>query len=100
MKTLKLRPSVLRFAEQMERNLRKHDKGRGRRGWINDNPWTLAGRVDQELAELRDELPTYTRQGNASNAYKEAADVANMAMMTAETAERVCRGKSWGGDDE
>lgn len=95
---LKLRPSVRRFAEQMERNLRKHDRDRGRRGWIHDNPWDLFGRAHQELAELEAELPTFSRSGNASNAYKEAADVANMAMMVAETAERECRGR--GADPE
>ena len=82
MANLKLRPEVQWFAEQMERTLRKNDhKG----GWQVDSSGALLTRLKEETEELQaaliqgqDIAPEYS--------IKEAADVANFAMMLADNA--------------
>ncbi|HKY40736.1 MAG TPA: hypothetical protein VJN18_32600 [Polyangiaceae bacterium] len=86
---VKLRPVVQWFAEQMERKLRENDhKG----GWDADNKYSLMNRIGQELRELRAVARKYaelhfgdtTREQLAERGVREAADVANMAMMVAD----------------
>ncbi|MFA5744540.1 MAG: hypothetical protein WC936_07030 [Candidatus Nanoarchaeia archaeon] len=74
---VELRPSVLRFAQLMEKNLRAHDdKG----GWDNCNVIWLVERMQEELVELEDAMIA----GAPDDIDDEAADVANFLMMIAE----------------
>ena len=78
---MKLRPSVQRFAEEMERKLRRNDlKG----GWRNEQPWWLLCRLEEEVAELQRVLTRNNR--SLRSVVGECADVANMAMMIADNA--------------
>ena len=79
---MKLRKEVLWFAEQMEIELRKHDN---RPGWKGSGLIQLLERLEEELGELHDEIylnPMFTKK-----IIKEAADVANFAMMIADIAD-------------
>ena len=69
-------PTVYWFALEMVRKLdsNKPKKG-GREGWENDDPLALLGRLREEVEEL----------SAARNDIGEAADVANMAMMVADS---------------
>jgi hypothetical protein len=73
-----LRPAVRRFAEAMERALRKHDGDRGRRGWAKDGRRALFRRLQEELDELEFALGDYSPRRELR---KEAVDVGNFAMM-------------------
>jgi hypothetical protein len=81
--SVKVRPLVLWFAEQMEAALQRNDhKG----GWHGDSPLRLMERLVQESAELEAALsglvlPARAKPGRVR---AEAADVANMAMMVAD----------------
>lgn len=78
------RPEVCAFADLMEQKLQANDhKG----GWRGDAPWPLFLRLKEEVRELADLLGPGTRGDFASWAYRvgrEAADVANFAMMIAD----------------
>lgn len=75
---MELRDSVLAFAAQMERKLRANDhKG----GWSNESPEWLLSRLREEVAELEQLVAS-----GGPGVVGEAADVANFAMMVAETA--------------
>jgi len=69
----------------MEEKLSLHDGDRGERGWVDDDPWALIGRVRQELGELECALAVDDLRGMSADEKRgllyEAADVANMAMM-------------------
>ena len=72
---MKLRPSVRRFAELMERELRANDhKG----GWSDDAPNALLARLIEETGEMARAMVI------GGDVAKEAADVANFAMMLSE----------------
>ena len=73
-----LRPEVAWFAEQMELVLRANDH---KPGWQNDAPVDLLKRLYEEVEELRDGMFIPV---NANTIVKEAADVANFAMMIAD----------------
>lgn len=74
---IKPRSAVVRFAAEMERQLRENDhKG----GWQGCNLWYLYERLLQEAGELGVVLAG-AREGNVD---EEAADVANFAMMIAD----------------
>lgn len=75
-----LRASVRRFAEDMERALRKHDQTRGARGWSKDDPLDLLARLREETGELAAALIDVGLLSNKA-IRKEAADVGNFAMM-------------------
>jgi hypothetical protein len=79
-----LRPEVLKFAQAMERQLRANDhKGT----WKYDAPDRLCDRIKDELDELEHVLPGlpfYSTTGTPDEILKEAADVANFAMMVAD----------------
>lgn len=98
---MKLRPSVQKFAEQMEAKLREHDTDKGRTGWRDEDVDYLAQRLVEEARELAEAIggrckacshPIFT-YSTAEEAIQEAVDVANMAMMVAEILER--RGLDW-----
>jgi NTP pyrophosphatase (non-canonical NTP hydrolase) len=79
-----LRPVLWSFALRMEAELRRNDhKG----GWGNDAPESLLRRLRDEVRELHDAM----RQGTRGNdcVAKEAADVANFAMMLADLSGRL-----------
>ncbi len=70
---MKLRPEVLRFAEAMERKLRKNDY---KSGWKDCDLFYLEDRLKKELSEF---MKTLANQSNRMEG--EAADVANFLMM-------------------
>lgn len=72
---LNLRPEVAAFAALMEQRLRENDH---KPGWKEDDPRELYERLDEEAGEL--DYALAIRDGIA----KEAADVANFAMMIAD----------------
>ena len=77
------RTSVNWFAEQMELKLRDNDhKG----GWARCEHSWLLDRLKQEVVELEKELD---QVDNQENVIKEAADVANFALMIADLAGRL-----------
>ena len=83
MTKLKMRPSVKRFAEAMERVLRKNDH---KEGWDELTNHHLLERMQDELQECHDEM--YHRNDcrepdvpNLCNAVHEVIDLANFAMM-------------------
>lgn len=87
------RDEVAWFAGEMERMLRKNDH---KSGWDNDYLGDLLSRMREEARELRlivDDAQLYpgSRRDNYSTAQleaiiREAADVANFAMMIADNA--------------
>lgn len=86
------RPEVAWFAGIMEERMRANDhKG----GWRGDRPADLMLRLYQEAAELYEEIrPGYSTV--PSRVEKEAADVANFAMMIAD----VCGGDAARGKEQ
>jgi NTP pyrophosphatase (non-canonical NTP hydrolase) len=76
------RPEVVVFADAMESKLKENDwKG----GWKNCDAARLLERVREEVDELA-EAVAWERRGDNERAVigREAADVANMAMMVAD----------------
>ncbi|MGO1303645.1 MAG: hypothetical protein ACTMKV_02550 [Sphingomonas parapaucimobilis] len=74
-----LRPEVAAFAALMEQQLRANDhKG----GWKNDTSFALWSRLLQEAIELNEARAT--RNPDSERIGREAADVANFAMMVAD----------------
>lgn len=79
-----LRPEVLAFAQAMEAQLRANDH---KPGWRNDKPENLFVRLTEEASELDHEIAQkYVRETlfDPAEVLKEAADVANFAMMIAD----------------
>jgi len=74
-----IRPELSRFAEIMERKLKANDH---RGGWRTCDPLFLLARLLEEAGELAGAVcsPAYDRR----LIQKEAADVANFAMMIAD----------------
>jgi NTP pyrophosphatase (non-canonical NTP hydrolase) len=77
-----MREQVKWFAEQMENKLKENDhKG----GWDNCNVYWLWQRLQDESGELLTAINLYRDLGaDKNNIIKEAADVANFAMMIAD----------------
>lgn len=73
-----LRPEVIAFARLMEDQLRANDH---KPGWIQNGPFDLWPRLMEEAGELK--MALIARDGPDVIA-KEAADVANFAMMIAD----------------
>lgn len=74
-----MRLTVLWFALQMEKQLRKNDhKG----GWENEPTIHLLHRLEEEFVELGD--ATEENGADAETVVAEAADVANFAMFIAD----------------
>jgi NTP pyrophosphatase (non-canonical NTP hydrolase) len=88
------RPEVVWFADAMEQELRANDH---KRHWLNLGMQTLSMRLTQEREELRDAVA----DGSAAETLKEAADVANFAMMIADKMRRSVPsyGERQGGND-
>ena len=84
MDQIELRAEVRWFAQQMELQLRANDwKG----GWHDDGLAPLYGMLRQEMQELEYAIfPRFEEEGE--RIVKEAADVANFAMMIADNARR------------
>lgn len=77
-----LRPAVRRFAVAMENQLRANDhKG----GWTDESREWLLGRVRDEVDELHEVV---RNDLNSDEVMREAADVANFAMMIADVSEQ------------
>lgn len=73
-----LRPEVQVFAQAMEAQLRANDH---KPGWKRDNAGALWDRLLKEVKELEVECLDRAPHHDAANVLKEAADVANFAMM-------------------
>jgi NTP pyrophosphatase (non-canonical NTP hydrolase) len=95
-----IREEVAAFATHMESKLRENDyKG----GWKNDGLGSLVNRAVEELQELQRAVgafehvrysPSTTAEdlkAAAREVLREAADVANFAMMIADNADRIAR---------
>jgi NTP pyrophosphatase (non-canonical NTP hydrolase) len=74
------RPEVRAFAVLMEEQLRRHDADRGAKGWEDDFPMDLLAHLEEEVSELREAL-CKTPAPTPDEIAREAADVANLAMM-------------------
>lgn len=80
-RSFELRPTLRWFSAAMELMLRRNDN-KGREAWRMDTPGVLLGRLKDELLELQDAL----REGaSPDKVTQEAADVANFAMMVADS---------------
>lgn len=75
-------PYVDAFAAEMEKKLAKNRHKGDREGWLKDTPRALFERLIQEVDELHSALADGT---DAESVLSEAADVANFAMMIADT---------------
>ncbi len=73
-----VRPAVRRFAEEMERQLARHDGDYGTEGWVKSPKIWLLGRLLQKVAELTMDI------GANVSGTTDAAHVANFAMMIAD----------------
>jgi hypothetical protein len=77
-KPLELRHEIAAFAQEMEAALRRHDAERGERGWANSTrTWLLASLVEH-VVKLRASI------FSGGDYMRDAADVANFAMMLAD----------------
>ena len=76
---IELRPEVQWFAEQMELRLRANDH---KDGWEDEEALWLWSRIREEWQELHDALFLTPKSHPA--VIREAADVANFAMMIAD----------------
>lgn len=79
-------PSLLSFVECM---VVKLDENSGKGGWSNDSPDSLLLRVFEEAVELTSAVKHETSDA----VIREAADVANFAMMVADVVARRVNGK-------
>ncbi|GIQ63546.1 hypothetical protein PACILC2_21140 [Paenibacillus cisolokensis] len=82
-----LRSEVQWFAQQMEAKLRDNDhKG----GWENESLLWLYMRMIEEVEEVKAEIKAaFDREIDYNKIIREAADVANFAMMIADNARRI-----------
>lgn len=75
-------PYVFQFALRMEEKLALNRHKGDREGWLKDEPAELFIRIQDEMKELADSI--HARE-HPEEVMLEAADVANMAMMTADS---------------
>ena len=83
-----IRPCVLNFALEMESKLKKNDH---KTGWQGYAFYQLRDRLEDEVLELQEacaELEANRSKPRIKKVIKEAADVANFAMMMADNASR------------
>jgi len=78
-----VRPGLMKFVYIMERELRRNDH---KRGWEKDSLTVLYARLQEEVAELFNEITYIDSVSTPERIAKEAADVANFAMMIADVA--------------
>lgn len=77
-----LRPEVAAFALLMEQQLQANDH---KPGWKGDHGRALVNRLGEECAELSEAVDMHDAGiGDTTSLGKEAADVANFAMMIAD----------------
>ncbi len=76
-----VRPSVAWFAEQMEAKLRENDH---KAGWLTQHPVILLDLLRGEVRELRNAVGDNLKTLDSDEVVREAADVANFAMMIAD----------------
>lgn len=75
---------VQQFAEHMEQKLSENRHKGARSGWLKDLPEVLIKRVEEELLEVKKAM----KNGKpALEVWREAADVANMIGMVADSYE-------------
>lgn len=72
------RQEIRDFAVAMEDRLRGHDEERGD-GWKNESATWLLNRLHDEVKEMNEAADNWSRE----DAFAEAVDVANFAMMIA-----------------
>lgn len=83
---MEVRESVKWFSEQMETKLRENDK---KGGWDNCNIYWIIKRINEETNELLNAVDLHRDLGaTKENIIREAADVANFAMMIADIARK------------
>jgi len=82
------RPQVDKLADEMERRLAAHDEDRDRDGWLGEPLEYLHIRLRTEVAEL---VLAIANQEGSESVWREAADVANFAMMLADNYEVMYR---------
>ena len=83
---MQVRESVKWFAEQMENKLKENDK---KGGWDDCNIYWLIQRIREETNELLSAVNLNRDLGaTKENIIREAADVANFAMMIADIARK------------
>lgn len=83
---MEVRESVKWFAEQMENKLKENDK---KGGWDDCNIYWLIQRIREETNELLSAVNLNRDLGaTKENIIREAADVANFAMMVADIARK------------
>ena len=75
-------PLVLAFAHEMERKLAQNRHKGDRSGWLHVSPESLIERIGDEFGELCEAVD---RRDPSQHVYDEAADVANFAMMVADS---------------
>lgn len=81
---MEVREPVKRFAEDMEAKLKDNDQ---KGGWEDCNLYWLVSRINEETRELARAINLHRDLGaSKENIIKEAADVANFAMMVADIA--------------
>ena len=83
-----LRPELARFARLMEDKLRENDH---KPGWKDDSPDALFARLLQEAGELSRVILSHAFDSGPAEAHiltREAADVANFAMMIADVVQQ------------
>jgi NTP pyrophosphatase (non-canonical NTP hydrolase) len=80
-------PWVLKFAQLMEAKLAKNRHKGDRAGWLNASPFELLRRLRDEAVEIEEALYHSTSPDEVE---KECADVANFAMMIADTFRARC----------
>lgn len=83
------RPEVLWFATEMEKHLREHDGTKGKQGWHDMTFLELCDLLGDEREELADVL----WHGTLEDVIREAADVANIAMMIADNSRRITKAR-------
>jgi len=87
---MRIRPAVKRFAQDMERILRKHDTRKGKKGWEKDDCSLefLTQKFNEEVKEYASCIPLFRiwkiDEKVKENVKKELIDVANICMMICE----------------
>ena len=79
---LGMRPSIVKFATEMEKELRNNDDEKGESGWLAINLGSLLAKLVEEVGEVGILLqrPNFPKD----ELKKECADVSNIAMMIAD----------------
>lgn len=82
-------PFVLGFAVWMEQKLSENRHKGGRESWLRDDPLALLARLREEAHELEAEIVGLSMGFSSElSILREAADVANFAMMIADSVTR------------